>query len=609
MKALPLVLLGGVATIAAIGGGLAAFAGLTARRVEAALPPQGRFIDIDGNRIHYLDQGSGPVILMVHGLGGQMRNFTYALVDRLKGRFRVVVMERPGAGYSRRAPGASARLGVQADVVAEFIGALGLGKPLLVGHSLGGALSLAVALEHPEAVSGLALISPLTQPQDSPPKAFAGLYIPSPIVRRLVAWTLAAPLAIRNREAVLSAVFGPEPAPDDFATPRRRHAQPAPADLLLDLHRPCGGQRRPAGPSGPLRHAGAARRRHLRRGRPHPGRPGAWRGHDPPNPRPRLRDHRGRGPHDPPDPSRPGRGLHRGHGRARLREVSMSETHFDVIIIGAGLSGIGAAHHLQAQCPGKTYAILEGRDAIGGTWDLFRYPGIRSDSDMYTLGYAFRPWTEAKAIADGPSILNYIRETAAEGGIERHIRFGHKVTGASWSSADALWAVDVMRSDGGRVSFTCGFLFTCTGYYDYSGGHMPDFPGADRFAGRLIHPQAWPKDLDYAGKRVVVIGSGATAVTLVPAMAETAAHGHHAPAHADLCGVAALGGRLGRQDARAAAVQAGLWPDPLAQRAGRHALLQPGPQAPGQDARAHPRLGARPPRPRLRRRLPLHPAL
>ena len=202
----------------------------------------------------------------------------------------------------------------------------------------------------------------------------------------------------------------------------------------------------------------------------------------------------------------------------------MSETHFDVIISGAGLSGVGAAHHLQAQCPGRTYAVLEGREAIGGTWDLFRYPGIRSDSDMYTLGYAFRPWTEAKAIADGPSILNYIRETAAEGGIERHIRFGHKVTGASWSSADALWTVEAVRSDGGRVSFTCGFLFTCTGYYDYSGGHLPDFPGADQFAGRLIHPQAWPKDLDYAGKRVVVIGSGATAVTLVPAMSETAAH-------------------------------------------------------------------------------------
>ncbi len=218
MKPIPLVLLGGVAVVGTLGAGLAGFAGLTARRVEAALPPQGRFVEIDGNRIHYLEEGSGPVILMVHGLGGQMRNFTYALVDRLKDRFRIVVMERPGAGYSRRAPGASARLSSQADVVAKFIGALGLGKPLLVGHSLGGALSLAVGLQHPKAVSGLALISPLTQPQDTPPKAFAGLYIRSPLVRWLAAWTLATPMAIRTRDAVLGAVFGPEPVPDDFAT-------------------------------------------------------------------------------------------------------------------------------------------------------------------------------------------------------------------------------------------------------------------------------------------------------------------------------------------------------------------------------------------------------
>ena len=202
----------------------------------------------------------------------------------------------------------------------------------------------------------------------------------------------------------------------------------------------------------------------------------------------------------------------------------MSGTHFDVIIIGAGLSGVGAAHHLQDKCPAKTYAILEGRETIGGTWDLFRYPGVRSDSDMYTLGYAFRPWTEAKAIADGPSILNYIRETAAEGGIERRIRFGHRVTAASWSSDEAIWTLEVARSDGEQAAFTCGFLFTCTGYYDYSGGHMPDFLGADQFGGRLVHTQQWPQDLDYAGKRVVVIGSGATAVTLVPAMAEMAAH-------------------------------------------------------------------------------------
>ena len=200
----------------------------------------------------------------------------------------------------------------------------------------------------------------------------------------------------------------------------------------------------------------------------------------------------------------------------------MSE-HFDVLIVGAGLSGIGAAYHLQKLCPNKSFAILEGRAAIGGTWDLFRYPGIRSDSDMYTLGYSFRPWREAKAIADGPSILNYVRETAADHGIDRHIRFEHKVESAAWSTADARWTVTARR-DGKAVTVTAAFLYMCSGYYDYAQGHAPDFAGSGDFAGRIVHPQHWPADLDYAGKRVVVIGSGATAVTLVPAMAVTAAH-------------------------------------------------------------------------------------
>jgi cation diffusion facilitator CzcD-associated flavoprotein CzcO len=204
--------------------------------------------------------------------------------------------------------------------------------------------------------------------------------------------------------------------------------------------------------------------------------------------------------------------------------MGQSNERVDVLIVGAGLSGIGAAHHLQTECPGRTYAILEGREAIGGTWDLFRYPGIRSDSDMYTLGYAFRPWTEAKAIADGPSILRYIRDTALEGDIERHIRFGHKVRRASWSSEDAAWTVEAELADGGVARISCSFLFLCGGYYSYEGGYTPEFPGAERFQGRIVHPQKWPQDLDYAGKRVVVIGSGATAVTLVPEMAKTAAH-------------------------------------------------------------------------------------
>ena len=216
----------------------------------------------------------------------------------------------------------------------------------------------------------------------------------------------------------------------------------------------------------------------------------------------------------------------------------MTTEHFDVLIVGAGLSGIGAGYHLQSNCPGKTYAILEGRDAIGGTWDLFRYPGIRSDSDMYTLGYAFKPWTEAKAIADGPSILNYVRQTASENGIDAKIRYGHMVKRASWSSDDATWTVEIERgADKEPVTLSCNFLMMCSGYYNYAGGYTPEFPGAESFTGKIIHPQQWPEDLDYAAKKVVVIGSGATAVTLGARNGEDGSSRHHAAAFADLCGV------------------------------------------------------------------------
>ncbi|MBL8546473.1 MAG: NAD(P)/FAD-dependent oxidoreductase [Hyphomonadaceae bacterium] len=201
----------------------------------------------------------------------------------------------------------------------------------------------------------------------------------------------------------------------------------------------------------------------------------------------------------------------------------MSTEHFDVVVVGAGISGVGAGYFLKKNCPNKSFVILENRADMGGTWDLFRYPGIRSDSDMFTLGYSFKPWTEEKAIADGPSIWKYVHETAAENGIDKHIRFKHRVVSANWSSADQLWTVEV-EHDGVLKRFTCTFFHVCAGYYNYEEGFLPAWQGTEAFKGRIIHPQHWPEDLDYAGKRVVVIGSGATAVTLVPSMADKAAH-------------------------------------------------------------------------------------
>src|SRR5918999_16702 len=202
----------------------------------------------------------------------------------------------------------------------------------------------------------------------------------------------------------------------------------------------------------------------------------------------------------------------------------MQSEHLDVLIVGAGLSGIGAAAQLEINCPGKSYAVLEMRGAIGGTWDLFRYPGVRSDSDMFTFGYSFKPWG-GDVLADGDAIRNYVRETARGYGVIDKIRFHHRVKAASWSSEDATWTVSAERTDTGEaVRMTASFVVMCTGYYDYDEGHAPEFAGTERFAGEIVHPQFWPEDLDHAGKKVVVIGSGATAVTVVPAMAGEAEH-------------------------------------------------------------------------------------
>jgi cation diffusion facilitator CzcD-associated flavoprotein CzcO len=203
--------------------------------------------------------------------------------------------------------------------------------------------------------------------------------------------------------------------------------------------------------------------------------------------------------------------------------VITGEEHVDVLIVGAGLSGIGAACHLQTLSRGRSYAILEARDRLGGTWDLFRYPGVRSDSDMFTLGYGFRPWGEDKSIAEGAAILRYLQETARDHGVEQRIRYGWRVARAAWSTPDALWRVEAEGPDGAMLRMSCSFLFLCGGYFSYRGGHDPAFPGRERYQGCIVHPQNWPHDLDHAGKRVVVIGSGATAVTLAPALAETAA--------------------------------------------------------------------------------------
>src|SRR5262245_12281285 len=202
----------------------------------------------------------------------------------------------------------------------------------------------------------------------------------------------------------------------------------------------------------------------------------------------------------------------------------MADETLDVVIVGAGLSGIGAARYLKSRMPRKSFAILESKPRIGGTWDLFRYPGVRSDSDMHTMGYAFKPWNHPKAISDGGAILAYIKETAEENGLTSHIRFEHTLLSASWSSTRSQWTLEVRRGDGSATWIRCRFLFSCAGYYRHDEGYLPQWPGFHDYKGTVVHPQFWPDELDWSGKRIVIIGSGATAVTLAPVVAEKAAH-------------------------------------------------------------------------------------
>ncbi|MEK9607524.1 MAG: NAD(P)/FAD-dependent oxidoreductase, partial [Gammaproteobacteria bacterium] len=203
----------------------------------------------------------------------------------------------------------------------------------------------------------------------------------------------------------------------------------------------------------------------------------------------------------------------------------MNEEILDVLIVGSGISGIGAGAHLSMKCPNKKYLILEGRDNFGGTWDLFKYPGIRSDSDMHTLGFSFKPWLHRKSIADGSSIMEYLEETIKEYELTDKIRYRHHVHQAEWSSSENLWTLKVEDKNSGETKlFKSSFLYMCAGYYSYKGGHLPEFKGRDEFQGDIIHPQEWPEDFDYEGKNIVVIGSGATAATIVPAMSKKAKH-------------------------------------------------------------------------------------